>query len=59
MNNVNYNKYNDEIRKIRDRQYEETKDMTDEELMEYTNKKADRVHEEIEKIRAEKRTKTA
>ena len=51
---TNYNKYVDEIRAIRDRQYEEMKDMTPEERRRYTQEKVDRVDREIAEIRAKK-----
>jgi len=51
---MNYDKYVDEIRAIRDRQYEETKTMTPEERRRYTREKADRVANEIAEIRAKK-----
>ena len=51
---INYNKYVDEIRAIRDRQYEEMKDMTPEERWRITREASDRVQKRIAEIRAEK-----
>ena len=51
---INYNKYVDEIRAIRDRQYEEMKNMTPEERRRYTQEKSDRVERQIAEIRAAK-----
>ena len=51
---MNYNKYVDEIRAIRDRLYEESKNMTVEERRQRTREAADRVDREIAAIRAAK-----
>ena len=49
-------KYVDEIRAIRQRQYEETKDMTWDERQKYTLEKAERVRRQIEELKAQKET---
>ena len=54
---MNYDKYVDEIRAIRDRQYEETRDMTVDERRQYTQVKAERVAREIAELRAKKEAK--
>jgi len=41
-------KYTDEIRAIRDRQYEETKNMTPEEMEKYTNSKIKDILKELD-----------
>jgi len=41
-------KYTDEIRAIRDRQYEETKNMTPEEMKKYTNDKIKDILQELD-----------
>ena len=51
---MNYNKYVDEIRAIRDRLYEESKNMTVEERRQRTREAAERVDREIAAIRAKK-----
>ena len=51
---MNNDKYVDEIRDIRDRQYEETKNMTIEARRQYTREKAERVANEIAELRAKK-----
>ena len=51
---MNYNKYVDEIRAIRDRLYEEMKDMMDEERRRITQEASDRVEKRIAEIRAQK-----
>jgi hypothetical protein len=51
---MNYGKYVDEIRAIRDRQYDETQNMTVEERRQYTREKAERVAREIVKLRVKK-----
>jgi len=51
---MNYDKYVDEIRAIRDRQYEEKQNMTVEERRRYTREKAERVAHEIAELRAKK-----
>jgi len=54
---MNYDKYVDEIRAIRDRQFEETQNMTIEERRRYTREKAERVAQEIAELRAKKEAK--
>ena len=54
---MNYDKYVDEIRAIRDRQFEETQNMTVEERRRYTREKAERVAQEIAELRAKKEAK--
>jgi len=51
---MNYDKYVDEIRAIRDRQFEETQNMTVEERRRYTREKAERVAQEIAELRTKK-----
>ena len=51
---MNYNKYVDEIRAIRERLYEEMKDMTDEERQRYMREASDRFDKRIAEIRAKK-----
>ena len=45
---------NDEIHKIREENYERTKNMTDEELLEYTKERASKVIERLIGIMKEK-----
>ena len=54
---MNYDKYVDEIRAIRDWQFEETQNMTIEERRRYTREKAERVAHEIAELRAKKEAK--
>ena len=44
----------DDIRKLREYNYEVTKNMTSEERINYINSKADKVRKRIEKIKKEK-----
>ena len=46
--------YTEEIRRIRDRQYEEMKDLTPEQSRAYTKEKVDAVEKRIAEIRARK-----
>jgi len=45
---------NEEIHKIREENYERTKNMTDKELLEYTKEKASKVIERLNNIMEEK-----
>ena len=55
--NMNHDESLDEIRAIRDCQYEETKNMAREELLEHLRKEAEPVRKEVERLRTERLAK--